>query len=163
MLASKWERRSPHRFRRCLRHFGGSGRSEESRKGYRRRLDIGRAVHTTSYTKDGVCFTREYFSSRPDDVTVFCPTADELGSYTGSIALTDMHDGRITMSKAGLIALGQLSNNLNYEAQVRVVIRPKGGAPKGVSNSLKNGLSRRTIPPGRPAASNKRRPKFHTG
>lgn len=88
---------------------------------YRRELDIGRAVHTTSYAKDGVRFTREYFSSNPDDVMVFRLTADKPGSYTGSVALTDMHDGKITASKDALIASGQLSNQLNYEAQVRVV------------------------------------------
>lgn len=88
---------------------------------YRRELDIGRAVHTTTYTKDGVRFTREYFSSHPDDVMVFRLTANKPGSYTGSVALTDMHEGKITVSKAGLIASGQLSNRLKYEAQVRVV------------------------------------------
>jgi len=88
---------------------------------YRRELDIGRAVHTTSYTKDGVRYTREYFSSHPDDVMVFRLTASKPGSYTGSIALTDMHDGKITLTKAGVTASGQLSNDLNYEAQVRVV------------------------------------------
>jgi len=89
--------------------------------GYRRELDIGRAVHTTSFTKDGVRFAREYFSSHPDDVMVFSFTADNSGSYTGSIALTDMHDGKVTVTKDGVIASGQLSNKLNYEAQLRVI------------------------------------------
>jgi alpha-L-fucosidase 2 len=90
---------------------------------YRRELDIGRAMHTTTYTKDGVRFTREYFSSYPDDVMVFRLTADKPASYTGSILLTDMHDAQINVSKDGLIASGELSNKLKYEAQVRIVNR----------------------------------------
>jgi alpha-L-fucosidase 2 len=35
---------------------------------YRRELDIGRAVHTVSYTSDGVAFRREAFASFPDQV-----------------------------------------------------------------------------------------------
>ncbi len=89
--------------------------------GYRRELDIARAVHTTTYTRNGVRFTREYFSSYPDNVMVFHLTADKPGSYTGTIALTDMHGAKISVSQATVIASGELSNGLKYEAQVRVV------------------------------------------
>ncbi|MCB1127622.1 MAG: glycoside hydrolase family 127 protein, partial [Verrucomicrobiae bacterium] len=38
---------------------------------YRRELDIGRAVHTVTYTKDGVTYRREAFASHPAEVMVF--------------------------------------------------------------------------------------------
>ena len=44
---------------------------------YRRELDISRAVHTVTYTSDGVTYRRETFASFPDQVMVFCFTADK--------------------------------------------------------------------------------------
>ena len=54
---------------------------------YRRELDISRALHTVSYTSDGVAFRREAFASFPDQVMVFRFTADKPGSHSGTLTL----------------------------------------------------------------------------
>ena len=38
---------------------------------YRRKLDIATGIHSTTFSRDGVAFTREAFASRPDQVMVF--------------------------------------------------------------------------------------------
>jgi len=106
---------------------------------YRRELDLRRAVHTVTYIQDGVNYRREAFASHPAKVMVFRYTADKPGALTGSVELTDMHKGAIsvannTLTSAGLLAgytyQGGSSSKksgegyalaLAYEAQIRVL------------------------------------------
>jgi len=99
---------------------------------YRRELDIGKAVHTIAYEKDGVNHKREYFASHPADVLVFRLTADRKGAYSGTIALKDAHGGTVKAEGNTLSFAGTLSGTyrkprenyairLQYEAQVLVL------------------------------------------
>jgi len=102
--------------------------------GYRRQLDIGTALHSITYTSGGTTYRREYFASHPAEVLVFRFTADKKGAYTGTVALTDMHKGKIVAAGQGLTSSGSLEGYtyrkkgggkyniaLQYEAQVRVL------------------------------------------
>ncbi|MEO0510471.1 MAG: glycoside hydrolase family 95 protein [Verrucomicrobiota bacterium] len=97
---------------------------------YVRELDIEKAIHTTSYREGGVQYKREYFSSAADDVMVFRFTADKPGSYTGLIGLLDAHDASIVATKDRIQSSGSLPNDLQYEAQVRV-LHEGGSLSKG--------------------------------
>ncbi len=100
---------------------------------YRRELDIGRAVHTTSYTIEGTHYRREYFVSHPANVIVLRLTADKPAAYTGAVALTDMHKGTIAAIRNRITSKGSLAGYkfegggadykiaLDYEAQVVVL------------------------------------------
>jgi len=101
---------------------------------YRRELDIDQAVHTITYTLDGVKYKREYFSSNPHNVMAFRLTADAPGSYTGSIRLTDMHKAAIGLTKNRMTATGKLSNGLQYESQLLVL--NQGGTLKSSGTEL---------------------------
>ena len=94
--------------------------------GYRRQLDISRAVHEVSYTRGGVKYRREYFSSHPDGVMVFLFASDKPGAYTGRVSLTDMHGAKPAAEGNKITTAGALKNGLKYEARVAVVI--DGGA-----------------------------------
>ena len=76
---------------------------------YRRELDISRGVHTVTYTSGGVQFRREYFVSYPAKALVLRFTADKRGVYAGTLALTDMHEGKITAEKNKLTSSGSLA------------------------------------------------------
>ncbi|MHC4251101.1 MAG: glycosyl hydrolase family 95 catalytic domain-containing protein [Planctomycetota bacterium] len=89
--------------------------------GYGRELDLRRAVHRVSYTKDGVAYAREYFASNPDQAMVFRYTADAKAKLTGAIRLTDMHDAKPFAEGNRLRTTGALANDLKYEAQVLVL------------------------------------------
>ena len=110
---------------------------------YRRELDLRRAVHTVTYQSGGVTYRREAFASFPANVMVFRFSADQPGSLSGSVSLTDMHKGKIIAQKNKLISSGSLAGyiyhggsakkdqppyaiTLNYEAQAAV--RNDGGS-----------------------------------
>ena len=113
---------------------------------YRRELDIGRAVHTVSYTQDGVNYRREYFASHPAGVMGLRFTADQRGAYTGSVLLTDLHQGRVVAEGNRLTAAGSLAGYkyedkgpsyalaLAYEAQVLVL--HEGGSVKSSAGRI---------------------------
>jgi len=107
--------------------------------GYRRELDLARAVHTVSYAKDGVNYRREYFASHPAGVMVFRLTADKPGALNGTISTTDAHKGTVTAAGSTLSIRGNLAGYvhslskdrkeysiaLDYEAQA--LVRNEGG------------------------------------
>ena len=107
---------------------------------YRRELDIGRAVHTVTYSSGGVHFRRECFASHPAGVLVLRLTADKPGAYTGSVLLTDAHKAAIGAEGNRLTSAGSLEGYgynegsaqaesphkpykiaLNYAAEARVL------------------------------------------
>jgi alpha-L-fucosidase 2 len=107
--------------------------------GYRRELDIERAVHSVTYTSGGVSYRREAFASYPDQVMVFRFDADKPGSHTGTITLKDAHDAKIAIEQNRLTATGKLKNGLQFESQLLVVndggtlaVTPTGIAFQGV-------------------------------
>lgn len=58
---------------------------------YKRELDISNAVSKTSYTVNGVQFTREYFVSQPNQVLVVHLTANKPGAINFDAALSSPH------------------------------------------------------------------------
>ena len=102
--------------------------------GYRRWLDIHRAVAGISYQVGGVTYQREYFASHPDQVIVGRFTADRPGSYTGTLALTGTHGETITAESHSLTFSGTLDNGERYDAHLRVAC--DGGTLQASGSSL---------------------------
>ena len=122
---------------------------------YRRELDIERAVHTVSYSKDGVNYRREYLASHPAGVMAFRFTADKPGAFTGSISMTDAHKGAVSVDAEGLTVKGNTAGyilpssrngiygnavldsyaiTLDYEA--RALVRHDGGTLEAKDGKL---------------------------
>lgn len=59
--------------------------------GYKRDLDLTNATAHVSYKADGVTYTREYFSSAPDQVMAVHLTADKPGKITLKALLSSLH------------------------------------------------------------------------
>jgi alpha-L-fucosidase 2 len=59
---------------------------------YRRSLDLDTAIATTTWTADGVLFTREVFASAPDNVIVIRIAADKPGAITCTATVTRQQD-----------------------------------------------------------------------
>ena len=107
--------------------------------GYRRELDLERAVHTVTFDQNGINYRREAFASYPAKVIAYRFTADKPGALTGSVTLTDMHNAAISAAGDTLTAAGSLAGHtiqggssekkpgdsygmaLRYESQVRVL------------------------------------------
>jgi len=80
-------------------------------KDYRRDLDIAAAVCRVRYETGGVTFTREIFSSHPDEAIVIRLAADKPGSLNFRVRLTSPHPTAATTASAetlGLAMHGQL-------------------------------------------------------
>ena len=92
------------------------GRAE----GYRRTLDISRAVQTVEYSAAGVNYVREYFASAPAQVLMFRFTADKTGKYSGVLRLADAHGAQVSADGSALVATGSLDNGLAYETRVKI-------------------------------------------
>jgi len=117
-------------------------------QGYRRELDIERAVHTITYKSGEVSYRREYVASHPSQVMVFRFTADKPGTYSGTLALVDAHKGAVAAEGNRLKTTGNLAGYmhslsggkasysiiLNYEAQV--VLLNEGGTVEAKDGKL---------------------------
>jgi alpha-L-fucosidase 2 len=79
---------------------------------YSRCLDLETAVATTQFVGDGIRFTRECFSSAPEDVLVIRLAADTPGSITFKAALTRAEKAVCeSVGKNQLLLSGQLSTD----------------------------------------------------
>jgi alpha-L-fucosidase 2 len=99
---------------------------------YRRDLDIGDALAHVRYSLNGVRYSREYFCSHADGVLVVQLTADQPGSYTGSIELKDAHGAETIGNKNHLLFTGALTNGMKYESRLNALndggsLRVEGG------------------------------------
>lgn len=95
-------------------HFVNQG----SFSNYYRDLDLKNAVCHVSYQANGVNFTREYFSSNPDQVLVVHLTADKAKALNFTLDMDALHESKSTSASG---------NSLTLNVQV------KDGALRGVA------------------------------
>lgn len=98
---------------------------------YSRELDLSKAVATVSYKADGATFTREYFSSAPDQVLVIKVKSNKDGAVNLSSRLTRKKDASIIAEKdkilmsgrvtAGDVDVKDLNPGVNYYSILKVV------------------------------------------
>jgi alpha-L-fucosidase 2 len=77
--------------------------------GYRRELDIARAVQTISYESGGVRYKREAFASRPAGVIALRFTADRSGALSGRVAMDNIQKLSSTVEDGQLVMTGDTS------------------------------------------------------
>jgi len=97
----------------------------EAAKAYRRQLDLDAGIAAVRYEAGGVAFTREVFSSAPDQVIVVRLTAAKPGQLTFTATLASPHAGAKTRRLAAdrlAIAGGVKNGVLTFEAQLRVAV-----------------------------------------
>jgi alpha-L-fucosidase 2 len=92
--------------------------------GYRRELNISRAVAGVSYVAAGVRYSREYFASAPDGVIVGRITADRPGriGLNAKITVPANRSASATARGGRITVRGALhSNGLRHETQLQVI------------------------------------------
>jgi len=109
---------------------------------YRRTLDLETAVATVSYRVGDATFTREVFSSAPDQVLVVRLTCDKPGKLGFAANLTRPERFATTADGSdGLVMRGQLNDGLNGTNGMRYIARVKavaeGGTVKTDGNNLR--------------------------
>ncbi|RDC58543.1 glycoside hydrolase family 95 protein [Pedobacter chinensis] len=86
---------------------------------YKRSLDLSTAISKTTYTLNGINYTREYFASQPNQVIVIHLTANQSGAITFNAELSSLHQN------SSVRILG--NNTISLSVQV------KGGVLRGES------------------------------
>ena len=109
---------------------------------YRRTLDLETALATVSYHVGDATFTREVFSSAPDQVLVVRMTCDKPGKIGFSANLTRPERFATAADGSdGLIMSGQLNDGLNGTNGMKYIARVKavadGGTVKTDGNNLR--------------------------
>jgi alpha-L-fucosidase 2 len=100
--------------------FLGSGKHISPVTGYSRSLDLDTAIATTTYTRDGVTYTREVFSSAPDQVVAIRITADKPGSISFKANWnTPFRDAKSEARKNRLILTGNGGEHNNKPGAIR--------------------------------------------
>ncbi len=89
---------------------------------YRRLLDLNDGMARVSYQVDGVQYTREYFTSYPDNVMVMRLTAKPRGNLNFTLRQTTPHNNSVITTANGRLTLsGALSNSMAFESQAQLL------------------------------------------
>lgn len=105
--------------------------------GYRRQLDLDRAVATTTFRVGDATFTRETFASAPDKVIVIRLTCDKPGQLTGTISLTRTKEATTRVGgNDELLMSGECPfGGVKFLARLKVVA--EGGTLSATGESLR--------------------------
>lgn len=102
---------------------------------YRRELDLNTAIAKTTYTTDGVTYTREYFASYPDKVIVVHISASEKGKVGFSASLTTPHkNSKVSNSNDNTLVMDGTVNSIKF--QTRVLVSSDGGKVSAGNGSV---------------------------
>ena len=104
---------------------------------YRRSLDLDTAIARVQYRVNGVGYTREVFSSAPDQVLVVRLAADKPGQLTFTASLTTPQEAKAEPAGADtLVMRGQVRNGImKFEARLRAVA--EGGKVTAAAEGLR--------------------------
>ncbi len=102
---------------------------------YRRSLDLDTAIAATTWTADGVRFTREVFASAPDNVIVVRITADKPGAITCTATVTRQQDAVcVSEGRDRIVLRGQVKRehpqthqNVGMKFEAAVQAKVSGG------------------------------------
>ncbi len=109
---------------------------EYETNGYRRALDLDRAVATVQYRAGGVTFTREVFSSFPDQVIVVRVTADRPGQLHFTVkADSPLRHEAVVEEPHALVVRGRAPSHVdpNYLRSERPIVYDEGPNPEGMT------------------------------
>ena len=108
---------------------------------YKRELDLKQAIARTTFTVDGVEYTREYFSSAVENTIVVVITADQSNAISLELKMDRAADFEVAnVGKNRLKMWGRASQKgkhlgVKYETQVMAV--PKGGDMAATDGTIK--------------------------
>jgi alpha-L-fucosidase 2 len=108
---------------------------------YRRDLNLDTAVATTTFTANGVTFTREVFSSAVDQVIVVHLTADKPGQISFTAGMTTPQNANVTVESGDTMVMSGVNGDASgikgaLKFQARVKILTDGGTTTAADNTV---------------------------
>lgn len=130
---------SPPR-QKAYQPFGDIGMvfpGHENAEHYRRELDLVSGIARTSYSVDGITFTREVFASYPAQAIVLRVSASKPRALTLKLALSSPHLGALseTQSEHFITLKGQLKDD-GLKFQASLLVKAQGGSSKIVNGGI---------------------------
>jgi len=119
--------------------YSGSDSAGIDFKNYERELSLNKAVAKCTYQVNGVNYTREYFTSFGNDVSIVKLTADKPGALNCSISISRPERGTAAINGDELQLSGQLDNGTDgkgMEYLARVKAKLKGGTVSTSNSTL---------------------------
>jgi len=114
----------------------GSGPVEN----YRRELDLGTAIATTTFEREGIRYTRRVFASPVDDVIAVRLTADKPGAISVEVSLGRPADFEVRAIGSDRIAMfGRVSHNGKHQGvkyHTQLLAQAEGGKITSTENAL---------------------------
>jgi alpha-L-fucosidase 2 len=108
-------------------------------KNYERELSLNNALAKCTYQVNGVTYTREYFTSFDNDLSIVKLTADKPGQLNFNISISRPEKGTTAISGNELQLSGQLDNGTDgkgMEYLARVKAKLKDGTIHTTNNSI---------------------------
>ena len=106
---------------------------------YKRELSLNNAIAKTTFKVNGIIYTREYFTSFNNDISIIRLTADKAGQLNCSISISRPERSNVTISGGELQLSGQLDNGIDGKGMqyiARVKAKLQGGAMSLANNTL---------------------------
>ncbi len=98
-------------------------------EGYERALDLETAIANVQYRQGGVAYTREVFSSAPDQVVVVRLTADRPGSLSLQFALTRPgSNAAVSVSGNDIVLQEHTGGGVGVKLVTHLRVIPEGGS-----------------------------------
>ena len=107
--------------------YPGVAASQVKPRQYTRTLCLNNAIASTTFIVDGVTYTREYFTSFGDDVSVVRISSSKAKNLNFDIAISRPERAEVSASDGGLLMSGQLDNGIDgkgmkYASRVKAVL-----------------------------------------
>ncbi|HRC88721.1 MAG TPA: glycoside hydrolase family 95 protein [Bacteroidales bacterium] len=126
--------------------FFNSSRNIPKEENYRRELNLETGIATTSYSLDGISYTREIFVSAPDNVIVIKLSANQPGKLTFRLSLGREQDAVVTpVTSDELLLTGQIVDlpeketcppGLHMKFAACIIGKNRGGTMTAINNSF---------------------------
>src|SRR5699024_7846932 len=104
---------------------------------YRRALNLGKALAKVTYRSKGVAYTREIFSSYPDQVMAVHLSADQPDQLSFTVSLSRPGAGeKITTSGNQILMQQQVGDDAGVRYAARLKVVPEGGQLASTDSTL---------------------------
>ncbi|WP_158994652.1 glycoside hydrolase N-terminal domain-containing protein [Mucilaginibacter sp. L196] len=119
--------------------YNGADSTGSQFNNYERELSLNNAIAKTTFKVNGVIYTREYFTSFNNDISIIRLTADKAGQLNCSISISRPERSNVTIAGGELQLSGQLDNGIDGKGMqyiARVKAKLQGGTMSLVNNML---------------------------
>jgi len=100
--------------------------NQSSVNNYRRELNLKNAIHTVSYSCNGINYTREYLASNPDQVIVIRLAADQKKALNFSLAFDALHEAKSMEANGNCLSLNVKVKNGALRGVARLKVESDG-------------------------------------